>query len=324
MAAAEALLEEGRPLPRRFGPYRLRGRLGRGGMAVVLDAEHDDGRPVALKLMKIRPGAVGTRLSRRFLREAKLLHELDDPGIVGLYDYGQVDDILFLALERIEGSTLHAICHASRLDCDSLLHLGERLAMTLHRLHGTGIIHRDVKPANVLVDRMGRAKLIDFGIATSSSADVITRAHDILGTMGYIAPELLEGKPPTPHVDQYSLGRVLFTMASGEVDRASEGDRVKRLVEGLKIDWSTFPRGARWMTVQAIIQRMVEVDPEKRFPDLVTVSQTMAALRSPRTDPEAVLGVLSEIAAGATPLASTAGTTMCQDAEPCDAPSYSS
>jgi serine/threonine-protein kinase len=294
-------------------------------MATVLDARHEDGRPVALKLMRVKPGSVGARLTRRFMREAKLLMDLNDSGIVHLYEYGQVEDILFIALERIEGSTLHAICHASKLDCDSLLLLGERLSLTLHRLHTAGIVHRDVKPANVLVDRTGRAVLIDFGIATATGAAVITRAHDILGTMGYIAPELLEGRPPTPLVDQYSLGRVLFTMASGEVERSTDGDRVKRLMSGLKIEWNSFPRGARWMTVQAIIQRMVEIDPAMRFPDLLTVSQTMAALRSPHAKPEAVLGVLSEIAAGAEPpSASTGATTACQDDVPCRAPSSSS
>jgi serine/threonine-protein kinase len=316
MEGVDALLADRGPLPGRFGPYRLRGRLGRGGMATVLDARHEDGRPVALKLMRVKPGPVGSRLTRRFTREAKLLKELDDAGIVHLYEYGQVDDILFIALERIEGSTLHAICHTAKLDCDALLHLGERLSMTLHRLHEVGIVHRDVKPANVLVDRTGRAVLIDFGIATMTGAEAITRAHDILGTMGYIAPELLEGKPPSPLADQYSLGRVMFTMACGEVDRSASGDRVKRLVSGLHIDWSTFPRGTRWMTVQAIIQRMVELDPEKRFPDLLTVSQTMAALRSPYAQPEAVLGVLSEIAAGSETPASTADTTACQDEAP--------
>jgi hypothetical protein len=95
-------------------------------------------------------------------------------------------------------------------------------------------------------------------------------------------------------------------------------------MSGLKIEWSTFPRGARWMTVQAIIQRMVEIEPEKRFPDLLTVSQTMAALRSPHAKPEAVLGVLSEIAAGSSePPASTGATTACQDGARCDGSSSS-
>ncbi len=317
MESVELLLAERGPLPGRFGPYRLRGRLGRGGMAIVLDARRDDGKPVALKLMRVRQGAVGSRSSGRFLREAKLLHDLNDDGIVRLYDYGQVDDILYIAMERIEGSTLHAICHFSRLDCDTLLYLGERLALTLHRLHESGIVHRDVKPANILVDRNGRSVLIDFGIASCSTKAAITRAHDILGTMGYIAPELLECKPATPLVDQYSLGRVLFTMAVGEIERPHTGDRHQRLVAGLKIDWDSFPQGPQWMMVQAIIQRMVELEPEHRFPDLLTVSRTMAALRSSQTDPEATLGALSEIAAGCESPASTAGTTLCQDEQQC-------
>ncbi len=310
MEGVEALLAERGPLPGRFGGYQLRGRLGRGGMAVVLDARHEDGRPVALKLMRVRSTPAGARLAGRFLREAKLLHDLDDAGIVRLYDYGQVDDVLFIALERIEGSTLHAIRYTSPLDCDALLYLGERLALTLHRLHGAGIVHRDVKPANVLVDRDGRAVLIDFGIATSTSTEAITRAHDILGTTGYIAPELLESRPPTPLADQYSLGRVLFTMAAGEVDRPTQGDRVERLVAGLQIDWASFPRGPRWMTLQAIIQRMVEIEPERRFPDLLNISRTMASLRSSLVDPEATLGALSEIAAAAGAPASTQVSTL--------------
>lgn len=279
-------------------------------MAVVFDAYASDGSPVALKVMRSCPDKRGSRLAGRFLREARLLAEVDDGGIVRLLDAGSVDDLLYLAMERIEGASLHDIGNLCRLDCDSLLYLGERLAMTLHKVHLAGVVHRDVKPANILVKQTGAPVLIDFGIATYGGATAITRDHDILGTLGYIAPEVLDGYAASPLADQYSLGRVLFTMATGHLDNVpKDQERVQRLLAGLKIDWSIFPRGGRWMTVQAVIQRMVEATASRRFPDLGAAARTMRELRSLNAEPESVLGLLARVATGAPADPSTMMTT---------------
>lgn len=310
MVHPEAILAEYGPVPDSLGPFRLRGRLGRGGMAVVFDAFASDGRPVALKVMPIRSGPRGGRLAGRFLREARLLAGVEDGGIVRLLGAGSIDDLLYLAMERIEGASLHDVVSICKLDCDSVLYLGERLANTLHRVHCAGVVHRDVKPANVLVDKLGNPVLIDFGIATYGGATVITRDHDILGTLGYIAPEVLDGNAASPLADQYSLGRVLFTMATGHLEVVpKDRERVKRLLAGLKIDWSLFPDGGRWMTVQAVIQRMVEADASRRFPNLGVAARTMRELRSPSSEPEKVLALLAGMATGCDSPQSTVTTT---------------
>lgn len=268
------------PLPETLGPYELLGRLGFGGMGIVLDAMSPWGERVALKLTRLfldRDQA--EHIALRFHREARLLAQLDHPGIVPLRDAGIVDDLAYLALTRIEGASLRAIRRLGPLQLDVVARVGIRLARTLAHVHASGVVHRDIKPGNVLIDATGRPMLIDFGIATFNGATRITNRHDVLGTLGYIAPEVVDGETGGPLSDQYSLGRVLHTLAaSTALSTASEDSRVGRILAGLEVDWSAFPTRGRWTSLQIVIQRMVADDPSERYPTLDRCADALTAV----------------------------------------------
>lgn len=266
-------------LPERFGPYTLLRQIGRGGMGEVFDALSPWGERIALKLTRVFVDpAQAAHIAMRFQREALLLAQLDHPGVVPLRDAGLIDDLVYLALARIEGATLRAIRERGPLPLDVVARLGIRIAQTLAHVHDAGVVHRDIKPGNVLVDTRGRPVLIDFGIATAVDATRITNRHDILGTLGYIAPEVVEGGTGDALADQYSLGRVLFELAAANTPKDRSGERDERMLAGLKVDWSAFPGGAAWTSLQIVVQRMVAQRPEQRYPDLSACAAALVAV----------------------------------------------
>ncbi len=193
--------------------YRLVRRLGSGGFGTVWLA-HDTklDRAVAVKRIGISDPAVGKRAQREARAAARLAH----PGIVALYEAGQTAEAVFLVSELVRGRTLGVLMEEGLLsDRDVVLH-GIGLCDALAHAHGRGVVHRDVKPANVLVpDDGGPAKLTDFGIAQLLGDDGLTRTGDVVGTLAYMAPEQAEGRPVTAAADLYALGLVLFEALSG-------------------------------------------------------------------------------------------------------------
>jgi serine/threonine protein kinase len=278
---AELQIGPAGPLPETFGPYTLLGRLGYGGMGVVLDAMSPWGERVALKLTRLfLDRRQAEHIALRFHREARLLAQLDHPGIVPLRDAGIVDDLAYLALTRIEGASLRAIRRLGPLQLDVVARVGIRLARTLAHVHESGVVHRDIKPGNVLIDARGRPVLIDFGIATFVGATRITNRNDVLGTLGYIAPEVVDGDSGGALADQYSLGRVLHTLAASTAlaTAADDDARVGRILAGLDVDWSAFPTRGRWSSLQIVVQKMVAEDPAKRYPDLDACADALTAV----------------------------------------------
>jgi eukaryotic-like serine/threonine-protein kinase len=197
--------------------YRLERTLGHGGMAAVW-LGHDEvlDRPVAVKVLSDTiagdPGFVA-----RFRREARTAASLSHPNLVGVYDYSEEGERPYLVMQFVPGENL-----ASRLergegvDCDKL---GRELLEALDHIHSVGILHRDVKPANIIITPDGTAKLIDFGIALPRDATALTSTGLILGTERYAAPEVMEGRPASERSDLYSLGVVLRS-CEGRCSRA--------------------------------------------------------------------------------------------------------
>ena len=187
--------------------YVLRERLGAGGMAVVWAAEDTRlRRPVAVKVL--REG--GDDLARRLRRESRVLAGLHHPAIVDVYDAGEWDGCPYVVLELVEGETLADRLRRDRvLPADEVAVLGAALADGLAHAHELGIVHRDVKPSNVLVSPDGRPRLVDFGIARQDDATRITSTGLGMGTAAYASPEQLEGGSLGPSTDVYSLGLVL-------------------------------------------------------------------------------------------------------------------
>jgi eukaryotic-like serine/threonine-protein kinase len=216
--AAEPTLEG-----RRFGPYRVTGLLGRGGMGSVWRAERADGlfeREVALKL--VHPGLLSTTLHERFARERQILAALAHPHIARLLDAGVADDGQpYLALELVEGTPLNQYCDDQRLALRARLVLMMQVLQAVQHAHQNLVIHRDLKPANILVDAAGQVRLLDFGIAKllheeGSAADSeLTRIGGSAMTPRYASPEQAAGQPAGTASDVYSLGVVLYELLCG-------------------------------------------------------------------------------------------------------------
>ncbi|MFN2468851.1 MAG: serine/threonine-protein kinase [Gaiellaceae bacterium] len=194
--------------------YRLDEVVGRGGMAVVYRGHDPElGRPVAVKMVAEHLAADPV-LRERFLREARLAARLSHPNVVAVYDLGEEDGRPFIVMEFVEGETL-----AGRLRRDRRLEPAEALRLALQacdglaHAHAAGCVHRDVKPANLLLRADGVLKVADFGIAHAAEATALTEIGSILGTAAYLSPEQARGGVPTPASDVYSLGVVVYELS---------------------------------------------------------------------------------------------------------------
>jgi predicted Ser/Thr protein kinase len=200
-----------------LGGYTLESVLGRGGMGTVYLATHERlGRRVALKI--IAPELAHDDDFRvRFLREAKLAASLDHPHVIPVYDAGEIDGVLFIAMRYVRGSTLQQILRdAGPLSTAETLRITEQVGGALDAAHAAGLVHRDVKPANVLLaEPDGHVYLGDFGLAKRMSSDSTTRTGFFLGTADYSAPEQIEGRSLDARADVYSLGGVVFHCLTG-------------------------------------------------------------------------------------------------------------
>jgi serine/threonine-protein kinase len=194
------------------GRYRIERELGHGGMASVYLAHDEElGRPVAVKLLP--PHLAADDVFRaRFVREARLAGRLSHPNIVRVYDAGETDGRPFIVMEYVPGSSL---AEAGRLAADRVVALGAQACAGLQHAHDAGLVHRDVKPANLLVRDDGVLKIVDFGIARAAESTRHTQAGTLLGTAAYLAPEQIAGEDATPASDVYSLGAVLYELLTG-------------------------------------------------------------------------------------------------------------
>jgi serine/threonine-protein kinase len=198
------------------GRYQLGELIATGGMGSVHRAVDTHlGRPVAVKILK-RVLADDATFLERFRREARAAAAISHPGVARVYDYGERSSEPFIVMELVEGDTLaERIARLGRLPWEHAFAIAEQVASALSAAHGHGVVHRDVKPANILIDRSGRVKVTDFGIARAARATTLTRPGMVLGSANYVAPEQAQGNPVGPAADLYSLGCVLFESVVG-------------------------------------------------------------------------------------------------------------
>jgi serine/threonine-protein kinase len=206
------------------GGYRIIEPLGSGATSIVYRAEHVRlGRSAALKLLTPALGQADFR--QRFLRESQLAASLDHPSIVPVYDAGEEDDLLYIAMACVEGRDLKTLlAEEGRLPLRRALRIGGQIASALDSAHARGLVHRDVKPANVLVGADDRAFLSDFGVVKELASNGTTRTGSFIGTIEYSAPEQIEGRDVDARTDVYSLACVLYECLTGTppFHRASE------------------------------------------------------------------------------------------------------
>jgi serine/threonine-protein kinase len=200
-----------------FGGYTIESSLGRGGMGAVYLATHAQlDRKVALKV--IAPElAHDEEFRARFLRETQLAASLEHPNVIPIYDAGEVDGVLYLAMRYVAGPSLRTLLRQrGSLPLEQTLTIAEELSGALDAAHAAGLVHRDVKPANVLLSESDEhVFLCDFGLAKRSDAEGLTRTGSFLGSVDYAAPEQIEGRPVDGRADVYSLGCLLFHCLAG-------------------------------------------------------------------------------------------------------------
>jgi hypothetical protein len=200
-----------------FGGYRIESLLGRGGMGTVYLATHERlGRKVALKV--IAPAlALDEDFRARFLRESQLAASLDHPNVIPIYDADEVDGVLYLAMRYVSGPSLRELIEErGSLPADETVRIVEQIGGALDEAHRAGLVHRDAKPANILLSE-GRdhAYLCDFGLAKRTSSRELTQTGSFLGSVDYCAPEQIQGGPVDGRADVYSLGCVAFHCLAG-------------------------------------------------------------------------------------------------------------
>ncbi len=194
------------------GRYRLEQLIGAGGMSEVWRAtDFELERVVAVKLLAAEADPM------RFESEALAVAALTHPNICALYDYGGSDGRPYMVLEHLPGGSLEDRLARGRLPDDETLRIATEVAAGLAHAHSRGVVHRDLKPLNVLFDAEGRAKIADFGIARAGSATGTTEPGTVLGTAAYISPEQVSGRDATSASDVYAFGVILFRMLTGRL-----------------------------------------------------------------------------------------------------------
>src|SRR5262245_16766902 len=224
----------------RRGPCGVGARLGAGGMGEVYRARDPRlERTVAIKVLPAQL-AQDEAYRQRFHREARAASALSHPNIAHVYDVGQQDGVHFIAMEYVEGEDLRAVLAHGPLDPDRVADVGIQMAAALEEAHSRGIVHRDIKPANAVMSATGQVKVLDFGLArqvqpgaapldSAISTAVQTQAGVVLGTVPYMSPEQALGQPVDARTDIFSLGVVLYELATGRLPFA--GDTANQTID---------------------------------------------------------------------------------------------
>jgi serine/threonine-protein kinase len=303
MTAAPALPA----LPKALGRYRIQSEIGRGSMGVVYKAEDPVlGRTVALKV--IRPAFPVAEdelaLEQRFLREASLAAGLSHPNIVVVHDVGRdaQECTPFIALEYLEGRTLaEVLARRESLDWRVAARMVAGLAEALQHAHGNGVVHRDVKPANIMILPSGQAKILDFGVAKASNAH-LTNPGEVWGTPFYMSPEQVTGEAADGRSDLFSLGAVLYEVLTGR--RAFDGEGVAQVIHGLLHEDPAPPsrvNAALPRALDAVVARALAKDLQERYPDGMAFAEDLDAVLHSR--PLRKRGLARPVAAARDPLA---------------------
>ncbi len=264
------------------GRYRLVERIGSGGMADVWRANDSElGRDVAIKVLH-ENFSRDAEFVERFRREASSAASLQHPNVVAVYDRGDYEDTYYIAMELVEGSSLRDLINRG-LEPGEAVEVTRQVLTAASFAHGRGIVHRDLKPMNVLIDRHGRIRVTDFGIARAGNSE-ITQTGSVMGTAQYLSPEQAQGMEVTPAADIYSIGVMLFEMLTGRVPFDGENAvaiAMKQVAEAPPAPSSINP--AVSPALDAVVLKALAKEPANRFASAVEMS---AALDAAEADPQ--------------------------------------
>ena len=284
VAAGARLLASGAAGGRRIGPYRLERELGRGGTSTVYLGRREDapGQPaVAVKLLD-RGGPDGRSVVARFEAERRALSTLDHPGIARLLDVGLTEDGRpYVALEWIDGLPIDAWCAARGLDLEARVRLFLRVCAAVHAAHQRLVVHRDLKPGNVLVDWTGAPKLLDFGLAkildNSRGAPLDPTATALRAlTPAYASPEQARGEPVSTATDVYSLGVLLFELATGERPIRTEGLTPTEVERAICEQAPNFAAVRLPADLENILRMALRKEPERRYGSVAQLAEDLS------------------------------------------------
>jgi eukaryotic-like serine/threonine-protein kinase len=269
------------------GRYRVDSPIATGGMGEVWRATDSVlGRTVAVKLLRADLSADAS-FGIRFRAEAHALATVRHPGVVDVYDYGEIastggsTELAYLVMAYVRGEPLsRRLTDGGRLDPATTMSIVAQLADALHATHEAGIIHRDVKPDNIVIAESGQAVLVDFGIAQTPATEGLTNAQDVLGTALYMAPEQAMKKPVTPKTDMYALGAVAYHCLAGTPPFSGENALAIALAH-VRDEPPALP-GDIPVAVRDVVSRAMAKDPARRFPNAAAMASAArhAASRS--------------------------------------------
>ncbi len=251
-----------------YGRYRVLEELGQGSMGIVYKA-HDPNLDLILAVKVLRPECLqGETLVKRFLAEARVLGRLDHPNIVRVYNVDEDQGTVYIAMEFLEGEALNDLAKRKRLSPEEIADLGARIAEGLGYAHSKGIVHRDVKPGNILVRSDGKPKITDFGIARieDTAEHLRTQAGEVLGTPAYMSPEQVLSEPVDGRSDIFSLGIILYELCAGE--RPFRGDSLGAVFQAITLA-TPVPLSERNPEIPAAlagaVERCLRRNPADRF-----------------------------------------------------------
>ncbi len=282
------------PAGARLGPYEIVDLIGRGGMGEVYRARDERlEREVAIKILPPHLSAHSEAL-KRFRREARAVAALSHPNIVALFDTGDSPEGPYVVTELLDGETLRSRMRRGALSMDDTLRIAVAIADGLGAAHAKNIIHRDLKPENVILTAGGGVKILDFGLAATQrpvagaasgpagsppgsaiQTDMLTEPGLVIGTIGYMAPEQLRGRPLTTACDVFALGCVTYEMLRGEMP-FQEGSNFDVIASVLRDDPLACDARDMPSEVRAVLERCLVKDPDKRYPN---GTEAAAALR---------------------------------------------
>ncbi len=249
-------------LARHFPQFEIVEMLGKGGMGAVYKARQPNlDRYVALKILLPEVGK-DPAFAERFMREARALAKLNHPSIVAVYEFGEVDGLYYFVMEYVDGANLRQTLAAGGLTPPEALAIVPQICDALQFAHDAGVVHRDIKPENILIDKQGRVKIADFGLAKllgvdreDSSAEkpfTLTGTHQVMGTPHYMAPEQMQGSSAVDHrADIYSLGVVFYEMLTGELPIGRFEPPSKKVQIDVRLD--------------EVVLRSLESEPDRRY-----------------------------------------------------------
>jgi eukaryotic-like serine/threonine-protein kinase len=285
-----------------LGRYRLEDPVASGGMGRVFVATDDRlGRRVAVKLL--RESLVDDpRFVERFRREARSVAALNHPSIASVFDYGEEEGRHFIVMEYVEGRDLAEVIGAGGpLDPERSAVIGSQSCDALGHAHESGIVHRDVKPANIIVGQDDRVRVTDFGIAHAVGDSTLTATGSVMGTAHYLAPEQASGAEVGPAADQYAMGVVLFEMLTGEVPfggTSAIGVAMRHVADEIpppsRLN-AEVPPG-----LDEIVATATAKDPERRYPSASRMSEALRDVTRPISVPGPVTVPSTAVVAGTT------------------------